>query len=240
MVFDATTEFFHKRKYGRDGLQSRCKKCKNIYAKALSLKIPDKVKYWNAKSRLKHREKRNKATKAWFDAHPGYATKRYQSDRKKYAAKAKEWRHRQSQETKEKMLSDSRLRCSKWRARKGSKEWMRKYFKKYRLEKPHKLRSLSRNYKAKKKNAEGTHSELDVISILEQQGRKCYWCANALTKFHMDHVIPISKNGSNDASNLVASCPRCNISKGNRLPDEWPQNPRSSLLIAEYCRRTNP
>lgn len=34
--------------------------------------------------------------------------------------------------------------------------------------------------------------------------------------YHIDHIIPKSKNGTNKENNLVASCPRCNAIKGTR------------------------
>ena len=53
--------------------------------------------------------------------------------------------------------------------------------------------------------------------------QKCYWCGKRLygRKWHMDHVIPLSKGGSHVSSNLVKSCESCNTSKGGKLPAEW-------------------
>ena len=226
--FPATKNFFHSRRQGYLGLHSVCKSCRNNYAKIIRLKNPEKTKECQKKSREKHKEKRNLATRLWFKAHPGYSAARYRSNPKKFASKAREWRKNLSKEKAENLLHKNRIRCSIWRNSHHSKTWMREYFSKYRLKNANKLLSISRNYKSKKRNAAGYHSELDIFLILERQNRQCYWCDKVLTKFHMDHVVPISKNGSNDASNLVASCPHCNLSKGDRLPDEWPQNPRKN------------
>jgi hypothetical protein len=50
-------------------------------------------------------------------------------------------------------------------------------------------------------------------------GVTCAYCgAPAWT---MDHVIPRSRGGSDDASNLVPACKKCNSSKGARTPEEW-------------------
>jgi len=52
--------------------------------------------------------------------------------------------------------------------------------------------------------------------ILIRDGYCCQYCGSedATT---VDHVIPISKGGTDDPDNLVAACSRCNYSKGNRM-----------------------
>lgn len=43
-------------------------------------------------------------------------------------------------------------------------------------------------------------------------------------KATIDHVIPISKGGGiYDVNNLVIACFRCNMNKGNMMPDEFAQ-----------------
>ncbi len=35
-----------------------------------------------------------------------------------------------------------------------------------------------------------------------------------------DHIVPLSRGGNNRWTNVVTSCSRCNLRKGNRLPNE--------------------
>jgi 5-methylcytosine-specific restriction endonuclease McrA len=40
-----------------------------------------------------------------------------------------------------------------------------------------------------------------------------------------DHLIPLSRGGTNDWTNVVTACSQCNARKGNRLPDEIGMHP---------------
>lgn len=51
--------------------------------------------------------------------------------------------------------------------------------------------------------------------ILIRDGYLCQYCGSDATT--VDHVIPISKGGTDEPDNLVAACTRCNYSKGNRM-----------------------
>lgn len=76
--------------------------------------------------------------------------------------------------------------------------------------------------------AKGTYSPDDIARQYSKQGGRCYWCGNQLNNaYHIDHVIPISRGGTNWPANLVCACQFCNLSKGNKLPyTEWtPSNP---------------
>lgn len=35
--------------------------------------------------------------------------------------------------------------------------------------------------------------------------------------FHIEHILPRSRSGSDDAENLALACPRCNLHKSNRI-----------------------
>jgi 5-methylcytosine-specific restriction endonuclease McrA len=55
---------------------------------------------------------------------------------------------------------------------------------------------------------------------------RCQYCARHASELRpresltRDHVIPISRGGTNDWTNVVTACSPCNTRKGNRLPVE--------------------
>lgn len=64
---------------------------------------------------------------------------------------------------------------------------------------------------------------------------KCQYCGadNAVLTF--DHVVPRSKGGETNWSNIVAACDDCNLLKGNKQdmqPMKVPREPTSTELLA--------
>lgn len=66
--------------------------------------------------------------------------------------------------------------------------------------------------------------------VFERDGWRCSYCGRdfsglrrktRLRLLTLDHVVPRSRGGSDNAENLVASCVKCNGEKRNRTPDEW-------------------
>jgi 5-methylcytosine-specific restriction endonuclease McrA len=64
-------------------------------------------------------------------------------------------------------------------------------------------------------------TKTDVEKKLLYQKNKCWWCSKRLKKYHIDHLIPLSRGGPHDASNIVLTCPPCNLQKSARMPSEF-------------------
>lgn len=60
-----------------------------------------------------------------------------------------------------------------------------------------------------------------IIKIHKMQKEKCANCGNKVVDYHVDHIEPISRGGSNDIENLQILCPQCNLKKGAKDPLEW-------------------
>jgi 5-methylcytosine-specific restriction endonuclease McrA len=91
-------------------------------------------------------------------------------------------------------------------------------------------RARGRNYRARLNGAAGSHTAADIQRIGDAQKWRCHWCGKASKRnYHVDHLVALSKGGSNFPSNLVIACPRCNNNKRATDPIEYAR--RKGLLI---------
>lgn len=57
-------------------------------------------------------------------------------------------------------------------------------------------------------------------NVLKRDNFKCSLCGATIAdgvKLHVDHIVPVSKGGKTEISNLQTLCERCNIGKSNKL-----------------------
>jgi len=59
--------------------------------------------------------------------------------------------------------------------------------------------------------------------IFERDDYTCRYCGERGGKLECDHVLPVSRGGSDDPANLVTACLPCNRSKHAKTPEEWLQ-----------------
>ena len=100
----------------------------------------------------------------------------------------------------------------------------------YRKEHPEELSGIDRSHKhkrkAQKKAIGGAYTAQQIQEQYQRQKSRCYYCKVRLGNYHVDHVIPLARGGSNDISNIVLACPLCNMHKHDKLPHEWPNGSR--------------
>jgi len=208
---------FHKCKKSQDGHGYRCKECGRMAARKWHHANRERANtnsrnwYKNNPERLRqyraaNRERSREQHRQWIAANPE-ARRRY--DRKYYAA------------NRERQIEKSRLRyaANRDRANEQARAW--------RKANPDAAKSLKRNYKARKRNADGTHTAADIRAQYKAQKGNCYYCGEKVGgAYHVDHVIPLSRGGSNGRENIVIACPTCNMSKHDKMPHEWPEGGR--------------
>lgn len=82
----------------------------------------------------------------------------------------------------------------------------------------------SRNRRARKRGADEQHTPADIAEILRRQKYRCAYCGTSVRKIsnrHVDHIMPLSKGGSNGKGNLQVLCPPCNLRKAAKHPLDY-------------------
>lgn len=198
-------EEFSKDSHKKDGLRSSCKLC----AAATTLS-------WRERNRVEHRQ----YSKAWAAINPG-----------KSAIISKKWREDNPDRVVELSRSHYSKNAEKYIAR--ARAWYlenteraTRRLRAYYLANKEKYSALGRNRRARERNANGTHTAADVKAIFESQRGMCASCPKKLIKsgknrYHVDHIQPLARGGSNDKYNLQCLCPGCNLRKHAKDPLDW-------------------
>ncbi len=111
----------------------------------------------------------------------------------------------------------------------GHRRWRTVNLEKYRqgkrkwyLANPEKAVASTHRRRARKKAADGIFSKEDIHRIRVLQNNRCAECQKSFEhiKAHVDHIVPLTKGGSNWPRNLQLLCGPCNSCKGARDPIE--------------------
>lgn len=67
------------------------------------------------------------------------------------------------------------------------------------------------------------HVRFSKTNICLRDQYSCCYCGDKLTRKEvtMDHVMPLSRGGKTDWTNIVTSCGPCNFRKGNKTGPQW-------------------
>lgn len=212
----ASPEFFPEQKFrsGNIGFSPKCRAC---------------VRADNARWYANNTERSLAKSQKWRTENPEKSKeigqRAYSANREAYLERSRIWhqvnRDHKRQLSKALILAnlDSHRAYGRSYYQKNN-EILKSRAKSYRSANPEKTRLLARISSAKRRSRlSGKFDISDVNLKYEQQKGKCYWCKSALNnKYHIDHIIAISKGGLNTASNICCACSNCNLKKYNRTP----------------------
>ena len=102
-------------------------------------------------------------------------------------------------------------RVKNWR--KENPERAKENRRKWALENKIKDKVSKTNYLARKRGAVGEFTFAEWELLLKQYGNLCPRCHCKCDNFTVDHIIPLSKGGSNFIENIQPLCFSCNASK---------------------------
>lgn len=246
----ATAEFFSRNVSKKDGFAYDCKVCSksrhNAWRTANRIEInrrnreshaanPELFRGYSKTYREKNTAKENARRKRWREGHREHVRQynkenhaQYYETHKEQIAAYKRARHKADP-------GAAYRRVKAWRG--SNPEKYRASLKSWRERNPEKNRLHQKRYRdshraqqsaarhrrrARLKSAEGIWAAADIEKLYTLQKGRCWWCKKKLgKKYHIDHRIPLSKGGTNWPSNLVLTCPKCNLSKNARLPEDF-------------------
>lgn len=208
----------------RRAIGGGCIECEHTPARRAATAARSREWYDNNKEKAAARQKiyvaENKEKvaehkKAWVERNPN---KRKQSLEKYQAHNALNERQRQSV-----YRAANRQKC-----RDRNRAWREAnpdYFSDYAAEKPEIVRAAAQRRRCKIRNAPGAHTAKEILKLALLQRARCACCrASIKSGYHIDHIIPISKNGSNAIANIQMLCAPCNLSKGPKDPIDFMQS----------------
>lgn len=80
------------------------------------------------------------------------------------------------------------------------------------------LRLRINKYKRRIREGDGRVTVKRINALLVIQEGNCVYCRIELVKFHVDHIVPLAKGGTNTDDNIQLLCPTCNRKKGSKYP----------------------
>lgn len=218
-------EFHHLRR-SKDGYNNRCKQC-------LSEK-----EGWNYKAPIRNGMKQCRKCKQYFPATLEYFHKHgsgvaglnpkckscIAEKSKIYRSKNKDKIYIQIRDWQKKNPEKCKARTKRFKDKNPEKvaEAQRKYdlmhIDKVRI----KRKKASTKWRQKFLDAEGYFTHDDIIALLISQDGRCSYCGITLYDLYtIDHIMPLSRGGSNWPDNLALACDHCNKSKHDRTIEEW-------------------
>jgi 5-methylcytosine-specific restriction endonuclease McrA len=172
-----------------------------------------------------------------------YDRKRYLANREKYINQALKWRsenpdkHRENQRLIEKKkrdamsLEEKRKLAKKYRATRGDrmrassrksyqnhKARASAYLRQWKKKFIDKVKSYAHARRAKLNGSSGRFTAKEWKELCERYGNKCLRCGQA-KPLTPDHIVPVSKGGSNSIENIQPLCQPCNSVKHTQTID---------------------
>lgn len=212
--YPITSQYWHRKsKANGGGFVAYCKGCAKQKRHERYLKNREHENARNRAYFASHKEQHHALSKAWYEKHRDEIAGRH----KEHMATNPE--HERSKRTRSREKHRDAINKRRRDDRKVRPEYYRAFEKQWRHNNPAKVRA---NHAMRRGAIRSQLDARDIELQLKSQKGRCWHCGCLLgEEWHVDHLIPVARGGSNEPENLVISCPKCNLSKGAKLPQEW-------------------
>lgn len=139
----------------------------------------------------------------------------YLRHREKYIAKAKVWAENNPDKVKDYKIKYAVVNSEECVRR--ADEWNKAH--------PEAAKANNINRRARLTNA-GSITGINIANKLSELNYTCYLCSKSLYVedkliYHLEHITPLSKGGTNAPDNISCACPSCNLRKGTKTLGEY-------------------
>jgi hypothetical protein len=197
-------EQYAKNKQTPDGLRRECKPCRKIYVAQWRLANLDRCRAVDAARRAANPEKVKAYTAKWNAANP-----------EKLRAKRDAWRQANPGKFK--------ARSARWHL--ANKEAVNARSAEWRKANPEASRAHRRNRRARKLEVGGTLSSGLAAKLYGLQKGRCACCREPLgDDYHLDHILPLTRGGTNTDDNIQLLRATCNLQKHAKHPIDYMQS----------------
>lgn len=155
---------------------------------------------------------------------------RYAKNPEKHINKVKAYYAEHAEEVKAKSRERHRAKSSDEDFKEAARERTRKWAKENPERAKFNAKVSKHKRRALEKEAEGTFTAEDAVAVIKSQNGRCAYCKKKLgDDLHIDHIIALSRDGTNYKRNLQATCGPCNLAKGAKDPIDFARS-RGMLL----------
>lgn len=186
-----------------------------------------------------NREKEAEKNRRWREANPGWAAAYNKANPEKTAEAQRRYqeanreklreRNRQSREAHPEKVAESQRRYREAHRERIAERLRRRreenpgreaeYQRRYREANPDKAKQRDNLRRVRKAMAPGFHTEEEWQALCSYYMDQCLRCGEVPDALTRDHVVPLSKGGTDDISNIQPLCRSCNCSKGVKTVD---------------------
>lgn len=182
-------------------------------------------KAYQAKQYLKNREERKAKSRAHYAANKErineqkkvYGPKWVAANPDKVRAKMTKWR--------EANRDIARAANRKWRAE--NPESAKAAAEKWASHNPEKIKATKANRRTRELEAVGEFTASDIKTLFRRQRGRCAYhdhCGASIKGgYHVDHITPLARGGTNWPKNLQLTCANCNNRKHAKHPIDFAQ-----------------
>jgi 5-methylcytosine-specific restriction endonuclease McrA len=212
------SEFHPRRLLGipsGDGYKSRCKDCFNAQARA---ERAANLEQYSAREQ-KYVEANKDQYRELKRAHQKANPEKYEEALRKYRETHREEINAKARERRQQNLEHYREIGRK--SRENHAEERNAYQREYGKANRDKLTLYTNNRRARKLEAEGSHTDEEWQDLKAFYNFKCLGCGKQEPEIKLtrDHVIPLTQGGTDAINNIQPLCARCNSKKNHKRID---------------------